>query len=191
LPYTILPEKIDLDDPNDLRMLLRTPPRGYPRTNLILKTLDNGEPLKEEDKISVIIPTLNERKTIGNTIQSIRAQLPPVEIIVVDGGSRDGTLQIANQLADRVVIASAQGRQHQENVGARGAKGDILLFLHADAVISSTFLQSIRSTCQDPTIVLGGAHLAYSSPQRFRYRALCILRESVSKMLGISGIVFR
>ena len=83
-------------------------------------------------KLSVIIPVLNE----ASGIEAALAALSPfrargVEIVVADGGSRDGTPEKARPLADRV-IAVPRGRAAQMNAGAAVAKGDALLFLHAD-----------------------------------------------------------
>ncbi len=93
--------------------------------------------LKEEEKtkISVIIPVLNEAEVIRESLlalQSFRAE--GHEVIVVDGGSRDGTALISRPLADWVV-SSQQGRSRQMNAGAEIAKGDILLFLHGDTFL--------------------------------------------------------
>jgi GT2 family glycosyltransferase len=68
-----------------------------------------------------------------------------------------------------------------------GAKGDIVLFLHADTLVSPTLLQNIGKTLIDPDVVGGGARLAYV-PHRLRYRALCALRDRVSQRLGIFGM---
>jgi rSAM/selenodomain-associated transferase 2 len=83
-------------------------------------------------QLSVIIPVLDEAATIGETL----AALEPLrgrgaEVIVVDGGSRDGTLEAARPLAD-VVITAPRGRGSQMNAGAAAAHGNVLLFLHAD-----------------------------------------------------------
>jgi rSAM/selenodomain-associated transferase 2 len=83
-------------------------------------------------RISIIIPALNEAGGIAQTLrplQPLRAR--GHEVVVVDGGSADGTMQIARPLADRV-IASQPGRARQQNAGAEAAVGDVLLFLHAD-----------------------------------------------------------
>jgi glycosyltransferase A (GT-A) superfamily protein (DUF2064 family) len=188
LPTTLLSERMDLDDPDDLAILKNEQLNDHPRTNALLRTLPPGASQDVGDKISVIIPTLNEERTLERTILSIRAQRCSSEVIVVDGGSSDETLQIANRLADRVIVASKAGRQHQENVGAKGAKGSILLFLHGDTMLPPTFLQSITTSFQDQTVVAGGAHLIYSPPDRFRYRALCVFRDLVTETLGISGM---
>jgi glycosyltransferase A (GT-A) superfamily protein (DUF2064 family) len=188
VPFTLLDERIDLDDLDDLMLLRNRRPTNYPRTLTILETLPPQCPQDMNSIVSVIIPTLNEEKTLERTIQSVRANLYPSEIIVSDGGSGDRTLEIANRLADRVIVTGHRGRQHQENLGAKGAKGDTLLFLHADAVIPPTMLENMMKALQNDEIVAGGAHLMYSSPERFRYRALCVLRDLGSRILGISGM---
>jgi len=83
-------------------------------------------------RLSIVIPTLNEAAVIGATL----AALAPLrarghEVLVADGGSEDGTRDIAARLADRVIEA-ARGRARQMNAGAAAATGDALLFLHAD-----------------------------------------------------------
>ncbi len=86
-------------------------------------------------RISIIIPTLNEAVGIADTLrplQPLRAR--GHQVIVVDGGSTDATVEIARPLVDRV-LASEPGRARQQNVGAAAATGDVLLFLHADTLL--------------------------------------------------------
>ena len=80
-------------------------------------------------KISVIIPTLNASESLLRTINSVK--LAADEVIVVDGGSTDGSVQIAKEAGARV-IKTGSGRGLQLSVGASGAQNDQLLFLHAD-----------------------------------------------------------
>ena len=83
-------------------------------------------------RLSVIIPTLDEAAGIAATIAALQPlRAAGHEVIVVDGGSRDGTPDAARQLADRVLTAP-RGRATQMNAGADAASGDVLLFLHAD-----------------------------------------------------------
>ncbi|MFL4982711.1 MAG: TIGR04283 family arsenosugar biosynthesis glycosyltransferase [Xanthobacteraceae bacterium] len=82
--------------------------------------------------LSIILPVLDEADIIADAL----AALAPLrqrgaEVIVVDGGSRDGTVDLARPAADRV-IASPRGRAAQMNAGAALARGAVLLFLHAD-----------------------------------------------------------
>ncbi len=85
-------------------------------------------------RISVVVPTMNEATDILTVLSALTGlRLRGHEIVVVDGGSVDGTPSLAAPLADRV-IASAAGRASQMNAGAAAARGDVLWFLHADTV---------------------------------------------------------
>jgi rSAM/selenodomain-associated transferase 2 len=92
--------------------------------------------------ISIVIPTLNEAACIGATLRSLRRQRP-LEIIVVDGGSTDGTDVLARD-AD-LALAAAPGRATQMNAGAARARGDCLLFLHADCTLENGALAAAES----------------------------------------------
>jgi rSAM/selenodomain-associated transferase 2 len=82
--------------------------------------------------LSIIIPVLDEAATIADALAALAPyRARGVELIVVDGGSRDGTAEAARPLAERVITAP-RGRGAQMNAGAAAAKGDVLLFLHAD-----------------------------------------------------------
>src|SRR5689334_1010981 len=83
-------------------------------------------------RLSIIIPVLDEAATIAETLAALAAyRARGAEIIVVDGGSRDGSLAAARPFADHVITAP-RGRGSQMNAGAAAAHGDVLLFLHAD-----------------------------------------------------------
>jgi rSAM/selenodomain-associated transferase 2 len=83
-------------------------------------------------KLSIIVPVLNEGEGIGGALDAL-ADLRALgtEVVVVDGGSRDATIQRARLRADRVIVAP-RGRARQMNAGVEKAAGDVLLFLHAD-----------------------------------------------------------
>ncbi len=112
--------------------------------------------------ISVIIPTLNEAGNIKETIISSQFS-NNVEIIVVDGGSKDETLFIAKSLNVKVLISSL-GRANQMNVGAMAASGEILLFLHADTRLPTNFEEMMRTTLAKPGIVAGAFALRINAP---------------------------
>ena len=83
-------------------------------------------------KLSIIIPVLNEGEAIAAALDALAVlRALGAEVIVVDGGSRDATIQRARPRADRVILAP-RGRALQMNAGAEKASGDVLLFLHAD-----------------------------------------------------------
>src|SRR5262245_18570608 len=84
--------------------------------------------------ISIIVPCLNEADNIRATLRALAPlRKRGAELIVVDGGSTDGTPQFAAPWAD-LVLAASRGRASQMNAGAARAKGSIFLFLHADCV---------------------------------------------------------
>ena len=86
-------------------------------------------------KISIIIPVLNEASVIVQSLSSLQPfRQKGHEVIVVDGGSDDDTMFLSKPLADEV-IQSPRGRSRQMNTGATLARGDILLFLHADTFL--------------------------------------------------------
>ena len=114
--------------------------------------------------VSVIVPTLNEAPVLAPTLARARAARPH-EIIVVDGGSSDDTVRVATGLADAILTA-ARGRATQMNAGAAVASGDVLVFLHADTLVPSTFVAAIAHACGDAHVVGGrfDVELVPSSP---------------------------
>jgi rSAM/selenodomain-associated transferase 2 len=113
-------------------------------------------------RISIIIPTLNEEEHIGATLASIR-DLDDLQIIVVDGGSRDRTRYAAAE-GGAQVITSAPGRAAQMNAGAAVALGDILLFLHADCRLPPDFPGMVCTTVADTRVAAGAFRLAIDGP---------------------------
>lgn len=97
-----------------------------------------------EPALSVIVPTLDEAAGITPHLAALAPlRAAGVQLIVVDGGSRDGTRARAHPLADTVLTAP-RGRARQMNAGAVHARGDILLFLHADTRLPDNALPAIR-----------------------------------------------
>ncbi|MCX5916117.1 MAG: TIGR04283 family arsenosugar biosynthesis glycosyltransferase [Deltaproteobacteria bacterium] len=103
--------------------------------------------------ISIIIPTLNEEENIEACLASCRTS-PNTETIVVDGESRDRTVQIARSLGARVILSSP-GRSRQMNLGAREASAELLLFLHADTRLPVGFADSVSEVLSRPGTVAG------------------------------------
>ncbi|MBI3656645.1 MAG: TIGR04283 family arsenosugar biosynthesis glycosyltransferase [Acidobacteria bacterium] len=115
-------------------------------------------------KISVIIPTLNEEACLGETLTSVTRQVGDYEIIVVDGGSVDKTMELAGRSA--VVIRSPSGRGRQMNAGAQLATGHVLLFLHADSRLAAGAFAAIREAMTDAQCVGGTFSLQFDQPRR-------------------------
>ncbi len=96
-------------------------------------------------RLSVIVPALNEALKIRATLAALApARARGAEVLVVDGASNDQTVRVAEPLADRV-LRSACGRAVQLNAGAAAARGEILLFLHADSLVPGEFDRSIET----------------------------------------------
>jgi rSAM/selenodomain-associated transferase 2 len=107
-------------------------------------------------KLSIIIPALNEAQILGNTLESLKG--PPAEIIVVDGGSRDGTVEVARQYTSHVLVARA-GRGFQQDTGARQSHGNVLVFLHADTQLPGKYPHLIHQALDDPGVIFGAFSL--------------------------------
>ena len=102
--------------------------------------------------LSVIVPTLNEAANLEDVLRAVRR--PGVELLVVDGGSTDGTAAAARRCADAVLLAE-RGRALQMNAGAAAARGDVLLFLHADTKLPGDFPEPVAAALEDPRVVGG------------------------------------
>jgi rSAM/selenodomain-associated transferase 2 len=112
-------------------------------------------------KISVIIPALNEASNIAACVSSVESQKGDFEIIVVDGGSTDRTVELIKSRA--LVITSHRGRAVQMNAGARNASGDAFLFLHADSCLHPDALIHLREALADSRIAGGTFTLRFDS----------------------------
>ena len=116
---------------------------------------------KRPDTISIIIPTLNEADTITTTLSTITNE-EQVEIIVVDGGSKDATVYLAKSYGVKV-LTTAPSKARQMNAGAKIASGEILLFLHADTQLPKHFAESIISAVSDTGAVAGAFQICIDS----------------------------
>ncbi len=139
LTFIEMAQQNDIDRPEDLAALLHNP-----------KFFDvfTKRPL-----VSVIIPTYNEEAVLGHTLKRISGA-ENIEIIVADGGSTDSTHEIAEK-AGAVLLSVQAGRAHQLNAGAAAAKGNLLLFIHADTLPPDGYADLIRRALDNPSTVAG------------------------------------
>ncbi len=143
LRVALLEELSDVDEPEDLV---------------------HWENTQRATRISVIIPTWNEDEHIGPLLDALAAS-PDIEVIVVDGGSTDSTVEIVAYRAR--VIHSERGRAVQMNAGAAVASGNYLLFLHADSLPPRDFSQCVRQTLAFDRVVLGAFALRIDGSSRW------------------------
>jgi glycosyltransferase involved in cell wall biosynthesis len=108
--------------------------------------------------ISVIIPTLQEEKYIEKTLSNLIIFAPKIEIIVVDGGSTDRTVEIAKLFTDKVFQIGERGISKAKNYGAKRAKGEILVFLDADVIVPHGFLEKVLKTFENRKVVGATCH---------------------------------
>ena len=134
-------------------------------------------------RISVVIPAINEAARIERAIKSVQVAGFD-EVIVVDGGSLDETPTYAARCG-AIVVHGARGRAVQQNLGARHASGDVLLFLHADNWLEQNAGKQLRDCLDDPT-VLGGAFRQHIDAAGFLYRLLERGNEARVRLRGMA-----
>jgi rSAM/selenodomain-associated transferase 2 len=132
--------------------------------------------------VSIIVPVFNEAVLIRRCLTNLRECAPGAEIIVVDGGSTDGTREFAIDLCDRLITTRCS-RALQMNEGARAAHGDTLWFLHADVEIQACCLSRIADSLGDRTVA-GGYFRIRLPRDRFVYRF-------TDEFAHYAGILFR
>jgi rSAM/selenodomain-associated transferase 2 len=117
--------------------------------------------------VSIIIPTLNEEAALPAVLENVAAVAPGCEVIVVDGGSTDWTVEIARAYGRRIrVIVSERGRGIQMNAGASASTGDVLLFLHADTTLPAQAVRLIGDALKDPRVIGGNFQIQFEPRTR-------------------------
>lgn len=143
-------------------------------------------------KISVIVPVLNEEKTLSRLLSALYFS-DGDELIVVDGGSSDATVDTAYGFTENVLV-TRRGRGRQMNCGAKAAKGDIFLFLHADCMLPENGFRIIRDIMRDESVAVGAFDLGIDHPS-FCFRVIefgANLRSKVTSIpYGDQGVFMR
>lgn len=135
-------------------------------------------------KISIIIPVLNEAENLSNTLSSLQSfRQSGHEVIVVDGGSRDNSLMLAQGAADSVIVSKA-GRALQMNSGASVASSDVFLFLHCDTNLPDNAIQIILEKYQSEHY--WGRFDVRLSSNKFVFRLIEWLMNLRSRVTSIS-----
>ncbi len=129
-----------------------------------------------EPAISVIIPVYNEEAFLPRTLDHLFAQPNSFEVIVADGGSTDGTIDVARSFLSVRVVESHKGRAVQMNRGARAALGGVLLFLHADTLLPPGALERVAELSErvGPERVAGAFWHAFAE-RHFSLRVVSLL----------------
>lgn len=124
--------------------------------------------MKEASSVSVIIPVLNGAATIEQTLGALfdQAGAPEnTEIFVVDNGSTDNTRDIARRFEVTLLEERTRGPSAARNCGLRIAKGDVIVYLDADALPTRGWLAELTAAFEDPAVVLAGGRVLGFPPQ--------------------------
>jgi rSAM/selenodomain-associated transferase 2 len=109
--------------------------------------------------VALVVPVLNEATIVEATLRRLERDFAACELVVVDGGSTDGTGRLASAYAR--VIETEQGRAGQMNAGAAATTSDVIWFVHADTTIDSAALDQMRASLEDDSVVGGGLSLRF------------------------------
>jgi rSAM/selenodomain-associated transferase 2 len=135
--------------------------------------------------LSIIIPVLNEAPNLRRLLPSLPQKCPGAEVIVVDGGSSDETVEVLEQFPVARLVSSPRGRAKQMNAGAREAQGEVLLFVHADTRLPDGAGEAIHLALANPRIV-GGRFDVRLDSSRAIFQVISFLMNFRSRLTRIA-----
>jgi len=168
LRAAVLDPWFDVDRPEDLVKLqekIYSREICAPETHQILDSLLARTTPGKSMRVSVILPVLNECESLPRTIAILRMQPWIGQIIVVDGGSADGTREWLREQTRLVVVDAPNGKGVQINAGAKMATGSVLLILHADSLLPPNAGEKIQRTLADNRTVGGCFSVHFDEPR--------------------------
>ncbi len=175
LTYQSLRTLADVDEPEDLLPLRSLNSHWHQTTSTIFP--------RKSDRLSVIIPTLNEESCLPRTLTALGSPNEQLEVIVADAGSHDETVAIAERFGCKI-IRSARGRSQQLNAAAAVATGATLLFLHADTLVPRDYRSAIDDAIANQPDSLGCFQLGIED-QHFIFRILELGVVLRSRLCGL------
>jgi len=120
--------------------------------------------------VTILIPMLNEEIALPKTLECVKSMEPPAdEILIVDGGSSDASIEIAKAAGLSVIAAPTKGRGAQINYGVEQAKGDIVCVLHADSILPVDAVAEMRATMADGKTALASFTPRIAGPKGTRW----------------------
>jgi glycosyltransferase involved in cell wall biosynthesis len=121
-------------------------------------------------RVTILIPALDEEAALPATMANVAAlDPPPDEVMLVDGGSSDATVALADAAGFRTLVSARRGRSSQINLGVEQAAGDVVCVLHADTLLPIDAVAVIRATMADPKTVLASFTPRIAGPQGTRW----------------------
>jgi rSAM/selenodomain-associated transferase 2 len=134
--------------------------------------------------LSIIVPVLDEADRLEALLAELARDCPSAEVVVADGGSRDGSVEIAARAPGVGLVRSDRGRARQMNAGALRETGEILLFLHADTRLPSGTAKAVHRALADPSVAYGRFDVRFDRPGAM-FRLIAWLMNVRSRLTGI------
>jgi len=143
---------------------------------------EHETPTSRRPRMTVVIPAYNERRAIVSTIAAARSA-GVEDILIVDGGSDDATVDLARNAGARVIDSRVRGRGAQCHAGAAASAGEIIWFLHADTIVPDGSLDAIDAAMRQPDVIGGHFRVRFDGKTRAARRLTPVYR-----WLAIFGI---